>query len=572
MMADVESIRGVIGPIVLLLALGAVAVMASRVLRLRPVVGYLALGLIMRALGYNPLNSGSAVSILAELGVVFLLFDIGLHFSFAVLRDQYRTIFGFGPLQMILGTLGLGTFALLLGLKPGAAYLVGATLALSSTAVVANLIAERHQQNCPVGLTATVILVFQDIAAILILIVANALGSGEALLPSAGIALATAALAFMVAVSLARLVVRPFFDLIVRSRNEEIFTAVTLLIALTTGLATASVGLSMTLGGFLGGMIVSDTPYRAIIQSEIKPFRGLLLSFFFISVGLSIDVHTILGDWPMIIGVTLAIIAIKLVLNAVTSLIFRWSVPGSTQLGFLLAQGSEFSFAIFSLPAVRTLLGRSTGDVLIVAVALTLAVTPSLAEAGRVLAGLMRSRRPKPVDLELVPHVLSAPVLVVGMGRRGRTVADGLAAFGIDYAAIDGDERRFREAVADGYNVMFGDMSDARIWRPMAAEGRKISVLTEPSIEVTVNVTPFASSLYPDLTRLAAVADEEDAARFGEVGVRAVIDRDADGIDLASAVLKDLGVEADKIATWANKQRMRDLALPDGELATAVAS
>ena len=149
---------------------------------------------------------------------------------------------------------------------------------------------------------------------------------------------------------LARLVVRPLFDLIARTRNEEVFTAMALLVALAAGWATGPIGLSLTLGAFLGGMIIADTPYRPVIQSEIKPFRGLLLGFFFISVGLSLDLAALIRFWPAVIAVTVLLLAVKIVTNAAASLVFRWSVPGSTQLGFLLAQGSEFAFVILSLP------------------------------------------------------------------------------------------------------------------------------------------------------------------------------------------------------------------------------
>lgn len=212
---------------------------------------------------------------------------------------------------------------------------------MSSTAVVARLIGERHQQNCPVGLTATAILIFQDVAAIFLLIVAGAFGSQTAVLPAIGLAVIKALLAFGIAVLIARLLVRPLFDAIARSRNEEVFTAMALLVALAAAWATGAIGLSLTLGAFLGGMIVAETPFRAVIQAEIKPFRGLLLGFFFISVGLSVDLAMLMRLWPWVVGVAMLLVAVKIVTNAAASLVFGWSVPGSTQLGFLLAQGSS---------------------------------------------------------------------------------------------------------------------------------------------------------------------------------------------------------------------------------------
>ncbi len=423
-MNEQHAILSALMPVILLLALGVVAAIGSRAMRLSPIVGYLALGIGLHASGAMLVSDSATVAILADLGVVFLLFDIGLHFSLHHIRSQAGDIFGFGPVQVLAGTAGLGLVALLFGIPMLAALLIGATMALSSTAVVARLIAERHQQNCPVGLTATAILIFQDVAAIFLLIVASALGSGEAVLPAMAFAVIKAALAFGVAVLLARVVVRPLFDLIAFTRNEEVFTAMALLVALAAGWATGAVGLSLTLGAFLGGMIVAETPYAPIIQSEIKPFRGLLVGFFFISVGMSLDVGTLLRFWPAVIGVAALLLAVKILTNAAASLAFRWSVPGSMQLGFLLAQGSEFAFVILSLPPVRALVGEQASSVLIAAVALTLAVTPTLAEAGRSLAGGLRRRAARAADPELQPRAVDAPVFITGMGRVGRTLAE----------------------------------------------------------------------------------------------------------------------------------------------------
>ena len=440
------------------------------------------------------------------------------------------------------------------------------TLALSSTAVVAGLISERHQQNCPVGLTATAILIFQDVAAIFLLIVAGTLGGEAAIVPAMGLALVKAAFAFGVAVLLARLVLGPLFDLIARSRNEEVFTAMALLVALAAGWATGAIGLSLTLGAFLGGMIIAETPYRAVIQSEIKPFRGLLLGFFFISVGLSLDLVTLERFWPAVIGVAVLLLAVKVLTNAAASLAFRWSVPGSTQLGFLLAQGSEFAFVILSLPTVRALVGDQASSVLIGAVALTLAVTPNLAQAGRDLAGRMRQRKARLADPELQPRETAAPVFIAGMGRIGRTLADALTEFEIGYEALERDDKRFREAVADGYTVTFGDIGDPRMWEPLALHGRRLSVITAPSFEVASGLTPKA--LYPELKRIAVVHSDDEAEQFRTLGITPVIDRSVPrGLDVAMIVLGEMAIDADAIGAWMHRQQER--ALSDGEAMAA---
>ena len=438
-------------------------------------MGYLLLGITLQAGRVGVIAKSGTVHLLAELGVVFLLFDSGLHFSLDRVRRSARDIFGFGPLQVAFGGLVLGVMARIAGLAVLPTFLLGTVLALSSTAVVAPLIAERQQQNCPVGLTAPAILVFQNLAAIFLLIVAGSLGGGR-VLPEAGLALLKSITSFAVAQVFARAVVRPLLVLVARARQEEVFTAHALLIALSAGWATGKIGFSLTLAAFLGGITVAETPFRAMIESEMKPFRGLLLGFFFISVGISLDLTAFMRHWPVVIGVAAGLMAAKVVSNAAAARAFCWSSPGSVQLGFLLAQGSEFTFVVLSLPSVRALIGEARVSIVVAAVALSLAVAPNIAGIGRVLAGRLRRHDAAVANPELEQQDCAAPVPIVGMGRIGRTLAKGLTAFGIAYVAI---ERRLREAIADGYVAVFGDLSDLRLWQPVAIASRKIGVLTK---------------------------------------------------------------------------------------------
>jgi Kef-type K+ transport system membrane component KefB len=559
-MEEPHGILASLVPVILLLGLGVVAAVASRSVGLSSIVGYLLLGLALKVSGLTVVSDSETIALLAELGVVFLLFDIGLHFSLGHLRQQASDVFGFGPLQVLFatGVFGLGAWAS--GLSPLAAGIIGVTLALSSTAVVARLIAERHQQNCPVGLTATSILIFQDIAAIFLLIVAVALGTGEAIWPAIGMALAKAAAAFAIAVLLARVVVHPLFDLVARAQGEEVFTAMALLVALAAGWATGMAGLSLTLGAFLGGMIIAETPYRAIVQSEVKPFRGLLIGFFFISVGLSLDIGVLVSLWPAVIGLALLLIAVKFVTNAAASLVFRWSVPGSTQLGFLLAQGSEFAFVVLSLPQIRTLVGANTASVLVAAVALSLAATPTVAEAGRSLAGRMRQRRISQSDDELLPRGGEGPVLIIGMGEAGRTVADALTEFDIGYIAIERDQKRLGQAVADGYTAAFGDADDPRIWDSLGAWSRRINVITAPRWSVLAELVPIAAQRYPDMKRFALVRDTGEAELAAPLEIVPVIDiSHPPGLDIAAAVLHELDVDSDAVGLWMRQTQQRAL-------------
>jgi CPA2 family monovalent cation:H+ antiporter-2 len=257
--------------------------------------------------------------------------------------------------------------------------------------------------------------------------------------------------------------------------------------------------------------------------------------------------------------------AAKVVSNAAAGRAFRWSLPGSVQLGFLLAQGSEFTFVVLSLPAVRALIGEARVSIVVAAVALSLAVTPNLATVGRVLAGRLRRHDATVGNPELEMRDRAAPVLIVGMGRIGRTLANGLTAFGIAYAAIERDERRLREAIADGYVATFGDISDLRLWEPLAIASRKIGVLTKASYDSARERAAIVHELYPGLVRYSAAADQDEAARLGALGLRAVVDRSfPPGVDLAAAVLAELGVEADAIAGWMRREQERALGRAGG--------
>ncbi|HEY4318844.1 MAG TPA: cation:proton antiporter [Herbaspirillum sp.] len=555
-MTDTATLA-VLLPVILLLFLAVATAIASRIVGLSPIVGYIALGLALRAGGVGFLFEQSTIALLAELGVIFLLFDIGLHFSLAHVRRQASDIFAFGPFQVVFATVAIGLAALAFGMDLLPALLTGAVLALSSTAVVGRLIAERHQQNCPVGLTATSILVFQDVAAIFLLIVAGALDGGGSVWIAALQALGKAVLAFAVTVAIARLLIGPLLALVARTRNEEVFTAMALLIALAAGWATGQIGLSLTLGAFLGGLALAKTPYRAVIESEIRPFRGLLLGFFFISIGLSLDVAALASSWRIVIGLTVLLLALKIVSNILASRVFRWSVPGSTQLGFLLAQGSEFAFVILSLSAVRAVIGESRASVIIAVVALSMAVTPNLADAGRKLAGRMRMRRQqqKAMIEELTPQLEAAPAIIIGMGEIGRTVADALIKFEIGYYAIERDPQRLQMAIADGYNVVFGDGADMRLWGSIQLHARKLSVLTAPDFEVLKETAPMAKMQFPNLKRFAVVSDESGLERFHGIGLQAIVDRSLPrGIDVAMEILTELEMPAAAIEEWVNEQ------------------
>jgi CPA2 family monovalent cation:H+ antiporter-2 len=564
------DIATAIFPVLILLATGIVAAVLSRLMRVSPIVGYLFLGTAVSAIRPDLLSAGGTVHLLADLGVVFLLFDIGLHFSITHVKQEAADIFGFGTLQVATSALLLGVGAWALGNAPVVGFIIGTTLALSSTAIVVGVIAERRQQNCPVALTATAILIFQDVAAIFLLILVSTLDRGGAI-PIMLAAVGKTIVAVGLSIVTARFIVRPMFTILSRYGGDEVFTATALVIALAAGWASASAGLSMTLGAFLGGMIVAQSPFKASIRSEIGPFRGLLVSFFFISVGASLDLSAIAAAWPAIVALAAGIVVFKSIGNVAASLAFRWSVPGSIQLGVLLAGGSEFAFVIFAMPGLRASIGPALVTELIAAVALTLALTPTLAVLGRSAAGRLRLRAERRAHAEMTPVGETNPVLLIGMGEVGRTIADALEEFDIGYDAVERHGVRLRSAVADGYNAFFGDAADTRMWRVLDIEERKYSVMTAASLDAAQDWIPTARAMFPQIHRLWVAQSDDEAAQLNELGLEAVVASDeVRGIEAAEILLAAFGIDAGRISAWSMKQRDR-VAAPLGNRAFALA-
>lgn len=513
-MSDAHSVVATIQPAITLLGLGIVAALGSRALRLNPIVGYLGLGLALASFGMAKQFDGPVVAAMTEAGVMFLLFNLGLHFSLGRIRAEAGNIFGFGSLQMLVAGGGFAALFWLLGLPPAFAVIAGFGMGLSSTAVVIGLIRERGQEDCPVGRAAQSILIFQDIAAILLLVAAGALASGGALLPALGMAGAKALAAFVIAVLFARFLTEPLFNLIARAGTTEVYTGTALFIALAAGWATGMAGLSLTLGAFLGGMAVADSRYRILVQTEIDAFRGLFMSFFFISVGLSIDPALLVRDWPLVAMVAIGLIVLKCAFNVVAALLNRWSVPGSIQLGFLLGQGSEFTLVLLALPAVAGLADARLVSAMVTAIAISLAVTPPVSNLGRKLAGRLRAGPP---DAKMAGD--DAPVLVIGMTAVGRAVADALTYNHIEYLALEPNHDRFQMAMADGYHVLHANPGDPRSWAAIGMERRQVVVIATGATDVSREITPVAEMRAPNISRIIAVPDASELDEMIALGL-----------------------------------------------------
>lgn len=544
-------------PAIIYLGAGLAAALAARAVRLSPIVGYLVAGLVIGPSGLSLVQNNDTAHFLADLGVVFLLFDIGLHFSLRELRTRRDDMIGLAPLQIILCGAAFALIGAAFGFPWPVAALVGVSLALSSTAVVGRILADRDQPGCPMGRSATAVLVAQDIVAIFLLTFAASLGADpNALGAEALIVLGKAVLALAVALLAGRFVVRPLFQSLAATGNRETFTVVALFIVLAASAATARVDLSLTLGAFLAGMALSDTPYRHVVQAEVKPFSGLLLGLFFMSVGMGVNLPAVAAIWPAVLATALVIVIVKTVVVFVAARLNGWAVPGATQLGFLLSQGSEFTLVIVGMATITTTMPGAWAGILTAAVALTLVAAPIWTALGLHLAKIL-AERAKTAAIDPGDVAQEHPVLIFGMTAEGRLAADALRDHDIAYVGIDSDPERFVFAASDGYTIAFGDARDERLMESLGAAQAKAIVLGARGLGAASMPVRDLSSTNRQ-PRFAAAGDTQQRAQLSADGFRAYVSRaEPRGLELVTDLLRELGVEQDRITAWVADQAER---------------
>jgi CPA2 family monovalent cation:H+ antiporter-2 len=545
-------------PVLILLLAGILSIALMRGLRLSPIIGFLVAGILIGEHGFGWVEESGTTHLMAELGVVFLLFDIGLHFPLSHLWDSRRDILGLGPLQVILSTLVFAVIALWFGFGMDIAIVIAATLTLSSTAVAVQVMADSHQQNCPIEVSATAVLIFQDICAIFLLILASSLGSDDGGLAQVmGLAALKAMVAFVAAIAIGRYLLAPTFGWMAAAHDSEIFTAAALLLVLATAAATGSFGLSMTLGAFLAGMIISETPYKMAIHTEVKPFRGLLLGFFFITVGMALETQTILEQWWLILLVSLGLILLKALLIFASARVFRVPSLNALQMSVLLAQGSEFAFVIFAMPTVQASLPEPYPSILITAVAASMALTPLLVKLERrVVERIIERHWQEEIRADHPVEEKPYDIIIIGMAESGRRVASALETHNLKYHAIEIDHDHFVDAIAQGFDVGFGDATDRKLLDTIRVAHVHSIVLSFADYAVAAELARLVHEHHPDVELLVSVHDEHEQKRFADLGMTAVIDAvELPGMLLATKVLEHYQVPGHTIEAWAKRQQ-----------------
>jgi CPA2 family monovalent cation:H+ antiporter-2 len=546
----------VLSQILILLAGSVLVLSLVRRFRLPAILGYLLVGMLLgpRALGLA--SDAAAIATLAEIGVVFLVFTLGLEFSFARMVAMKAEVLGVGGLQMLLTTAAIGGAAWALGLDPALAIVVGGALAMSSTAIILRQLGDQLEINRTHSRLAVGILLFQDLAFVPLLALATALGTaGEMPGPQWLLGMVgRAILALLVVLLLGRWALRPLFHEIARHRSSETFTLTVLFVALGGAWATHALGLSMALGAFLAGMLLAETEFKHQTEAVIKPLRDILLGVFFVSVGMLLDLRLLFTQLPLV----LALLAVLLVLKAaIVALVVRQFVPNSRKAlrtGIVVCMGGEFGFALLTLLLKGTTVDERIVQPLLTAVALSMLAGPLLVRYnGRVADFILRRRTVQPSDVALETAATRQlaerkHVIICGFGRVGQNLARVLESRGLEFIALDLDPFRVRDARQAGDPVVYGDASEPEVLRALGLEHASALVVSFEDTQTALRIVRAARRLRSDLPVLVRTEDDSKLDQLQAAGATEVIPGTFEtSLSLVAHVLLCLKVPAQEV-------------------------
>jgi len=508
-----------LGPVMALLGGGLAAVGLSRVTRLNAIVCYFIVGALIGDYGFGLVSYEGEVQLLAEIGLAFFLYEVGSHLSLKKLAKEWRVFLSLGPLHTVGVSLGVGVLAYFFGFSVLNSVLLGAVASISSTAVVLKMLEERGESMSPAGQSTVAILLFQDIFAVILLALIPALSGSDTsqLLPIVFKTLGFTALAFVGVIVSGRLIFKPFFRWVFSQRADEVFTASALFSVLVVAWAVGPLGLSLPLGAFLAGVALAETNYSYLIRSELLPFRALLLSLFFLSVGMSLNFYFLLSNLPALLLLTLAITALKVTFGALALRLSGMAASNCVKVSFSIGQGSEFSFALIAALSLAGLISQSDVGMFAGIVGVSLSVSALVATLGGVLSRVFA----KPVHEDQVTPGLAnrAEVVIVEFGVIGAELASAFDAEGIPYRVHDRDWQRIAEAKTQGYNVYFSDPDRPRtLARASLGEVSAVISLLEDST-VSLALVGGLKKVAPNVPIVAATASPSLLETLIELGV-----------------------------------------------------
>ena len=571
-MAGVIDIAAFKEPVIILTAAAIVVPLFHR-FKISPVLGFILCGVILGPSGLGGLATSApwlntftiqdrdSIATMAELGIVFLMFAIGLELSLERLNMMRRTVFGLGSAQMTLSTLVIFSVCYFaLGMSSTVSVVIGLALSLSSTAVVLQTLAEQKRLSTPAGRGAFGVLLFQDLAVVPILFAVSMLSPDRMGLGVSGFVQSLLIAVFAVGATIVggRLLLRPVFRQAARTRSPEIFMAACLLVVIATSLGAVAAGLSMALGAFLAGLLLAETEYRREVEATIQPFKGLLLGVFLVSVGMSVDIFKIL-ERPFEIGIAIVgLITLKALIVSFAGPFFGVKRPGATKAGLLLGPGGEFAFVVLGIAVSYKIVAPEQADFALLVAAITMCLIPLLSRWG-VASTSNKSSPTQAPESALAAAALSgnqAHVIVAGYGRVGVVAVDLLEQQNIPYLAVDANLERVRRARKEGRKVYYGDASRSEFLRACGIAHAKALVVTMNGGSAVDDVVRAAHLEREDLPIVARARDGDHAAHLYGLGVREAVPETLEAsLQVSEALLAEAGVPMGKILVAIHNKR-----------------
>jgi monovalent cation:H+ antiporter-2, CPA2 family len=555
-----------------LVVLGTAGILLPILSRLgfSPVLGYLAAGALLGPFGLGSLiqsfpllswftiGDANDVAGIAELGVVFLLFLIGLELSLHRLTTMRRLVFGLGELQVLVTTVLLAGTAIYLGKSPSEAVILGASLSLSSTAIVLEILSKQERLKTSVGRASFAVLLAQDIAVIPILIFIALLVAGPqgSVLGSVGRAVAQAAIALSVIILFGRFLLRPLFRLVASTRSRDLFIAAVLFVIIAAGVITNQAGMSMALGAFVAGLLLAETEYRRAIEATIDPFKSLLLGIFFFTVGMKIDVRVLLREPLLLAGGVIGLIALKSIVIVVLAKLFRLSWAVAVEMGLLLGAGGEFAFVSLGMAAELHLIDPDTATFTLTVTSATMALIPLVSHLARRFASRLRAAGATPSELLMRPTGRQRHAIVVGYGRVGKMVCALLKEHGIPYIAADFDASTVTRDRRDGHDVFYGDAADPKFLEICGLADAAGVIITIHTHQLIDDIVEHVRAMRPDVLIVSRARDADHARHLYRLGATdAVPEAIEASLQLSEAALVGLGLATGPVIASIHEKR-----------------
>ncbi len=540
--------------LLLVLTSSVLAVAFFRAMRLPPMLAYFIVGVLFGPYAFALLPDTESGRHLAEFGIVFLMFSIGLEFSLPKLYAMRKTLFGLGGAQVVITMAAIILAAWLAGFSFIVAFIIASALTMSSTAIVSKILMERVDLNSRHGRLSIGVLLFQDLAVIPILVLIPALGSeGADLTTILGLSFIKTVVLLFILFKFGKPVVDFWFGLVARQRSRELFVMNVLMVTLLLAFATNLAGLSYALGAFIAGMLISETRYRYQVESDIASFRDILMGIFFISVGMLLDFNYLANNILLVSFLLILFMLFKAIVIAVLVRVYGYEWGVGIRTGVILAQAGEFGFVILTLGLNRNLIGGDELQLVLSACLLSMIVAPFIIQYnGRIARKLAKSYIANTSEkVEAIEHVgkaLSDHVILCGYGRSGQYLGRFLKEENIPFVALDIDPTRVHEATVAGEHVMYGDASRNAVLHAAGAENAKALIVSYSDMRSSMKILHVTQENYPNLPVIVRTSDETHMEDFRRAGATEVVPEVLEGsLMLASHALVILGVPINRV-------------------------